>query len=732
MARREGAEDYQRLLRLGEGKADIAVVEDVDEVVGGERIDLDGPLIIALAEAEDDAGASGGDLRFGRHDGVEAERGRTPGPRGWPRGSGEDRGGSRRARSQRGRIVSSFRSSRSRITISYYQKWGTAAWNPAAALSLRDSRRSSTLCRPKTLLMSRLESHPGDRTVCAKCGRTAVTGSAFDVSKSDTGLEAVCPECLYRADLRKAADLLASWLLFGIVCGILAWMMPGRSAPWLGLNLAVVWIMMTATTLPHEVAHAITARWLRLGRGRICAGIGPLFFHGNLLGFPFLWRALPWGGHVEFHNPAGFTTLPRLFLVYAAGPGSHFLMAAAAWALAGAPDWSEFQPRRRLDFAWCFIAANFIQCCANIWPAWGTRYGSPYVSDGTALFQILFLRKRPFSPRQGLGPRWRRLFWPAVVAGAVMVVLAGVAFVDEMTFLNLYVLVCIFVALICWQFADSLQASRPKSPDDAALHPSGGSVHIQLAYLISAEIEREWLRIGEAARKALEACEGTGNEAELLAQLLELARAHPESFLPEYLTGFRHIRLKDWTAAQTAFEECLSAEIPPSVHSDALAGWMIAAASAGDLNPAALRKHLADFRAANPPPLALCCALDALGTYVLAAGCAELLSDADEWTEETMRLSPGEITISGTRGSVLIEGGSFAAGEILLREVVEHSPDDTDQGIACLYLAIAASRQGDAKKAAALAKRARALLPETSCFHKRLEEEFFSRRHSLH
>lgn len=310
--------------------------------------------------------------------------------------------------------------------------------------------------------MSRPERDPVDRTVCAKCGRTAVTGSAFNVSKLDTRLQAVCPECLYRAERREAADLLASWLLFGLVCGLLAWMLPGRSAPWLGLNLAVIWIMMTATILPHELAHAITARWLRLGRGRICAGIGPLIFHGNLLGFLFLWRALPSGGHVKFHDRSSSATLPRLFLVYAAGPASHLLMAAAAWAFAGAPDWSEFQPRRRLDFAWCFIAANALQCGVNLWPVWGTRYGS--------------------------------------------------------------------------------------------------------------------------------------------------------------------------------------------------------------------------------------------------------------------------ITIAGTRGAVFIESGSFAAGEILLREVAEHSPDDTDQGIACLYLAIAASRQGAAKEAVNLAERARALLPQNSSFHSRIEQEFDARR----
>jgi hypothetical protein len=116
--------------------------------------------------------------------------------------------------------------------------------------------------------------------------------------------------------------------------------------------------------------------------------------------------------------------------------------------------------------------------------------------------------------------------------------------------------------------------------------------------------------------------------------------------------------------------------------------------------------------------------LDALATYTLAAGCRELLPDAAAWTEETMRLAGGEVTMNGTRGGVLIETGCIGEGESLLRDVIQRSADDNDQAISFLYLAIAARDRGQAEQASDHAGRARALLPAKSHFRHRLEHEF--------
>jgi hypothetical protein len=89
-----------------------------------------------------------------------------------------------------------------------------------------------------------------------------------------------------------------------------------------------------------------------------------------------------------------------------------------------------------------------------------------------------------------------------------------------------------------------------------------------------------------------------------------------------------------------------------------------------------------------------------------------------------MRQFPGEITLAGTRGGVLIELGRLEQGEQMLRGVVARSASDIDLAISSLYLAIAAKRRGKEEEAEPFVERARALLDPKSLFRCRLQEEF--------
>ena len=61
----EFAEEREDLLGVAEGKADVAVVLDVDQIAGVQGVDLVGRFGVfggvLLAEAEDDAGHDGGE-----------------------------------------------------------------------------------------------------------------------------------------------------------------------------------------------------------------------------------------------------------------------------------------------------------------------------------------------------------------------------------------------------------------------------------------------------------------------------------------------------------------------------------------------------------------------------------------------------------------------------------------------------------------------------------------------
>jgi tetratricopeptide (TPR) repeat protein len=562
-----------------------------------------------------------------------------------------------------------------------------------------------------------------ERGQCAFCGRRAVEGAVFEVTVTEERTWAVCPECRYRYE----QDVGARYVVVPVILGILFWLQslvtPGPSEARIVVNGCVIWLMMMLTVLPHEFAHALAARWLGFGIGRVHAGTGPLMLHGRFLGFPFLWRLIPLGGHLEMGTLMRPITLPRLFLVYAAGPASHCIMAGAAWFLMGAPGIDEFDPTRRIEFGWAFIAANTIEIVYNLKPGFWTRNGQNWVSDGLAMLQIIFLRRLPFFPEWVPGRLCRRLYPLMIIASITFGVLAVIT-MRQHEANKLHVALLFTGCYVFWATGGFLRASRDRRVEDMKQENRGGSLHSQLDVKVRADETAEMDRIGSGVAAALEKLSELKSREQMITVMNRLAAKHPDSFLPVYALAGLYWQAEDWSAAQTALEECLRFELPPAIHAATLIGWASATSYTGSFCSEEVRARLEEYRQTNPPPLALICVLDSLATYVLSVGCGELLPEAGEWTAETMRLARGEITIAGTRGSVLVESGHIAEGEALLREVVQRSSDDNDQAISFLYLAIAAKSRGCIDEAEALARRAKALLMENSLFRRRLELEF--------
>lgn len=544
-------------------------------------------------------------------------------------------------------------------------------------------------------------------------------GAVFEIDENDTSRRATCPECRYSMEQKSGRSSIIGVVVAGVLLGLISMARPGSGTAMLGLNACAGWAMMILTILPHEVAHALMARWLGLGNGRIHAGNGPLILHGRFLGFPLLWRAIPLRGFLEFGTPVRRVTLTRLFLVYAAGPGSHLLMALATWTLMGRPEWSEFNPMRRFEPGWVFIAINLIQFFLNLHPAWERGTNRAVISDGLALLQIVFLQKEPFIPQWEPERRFPKGLFPAVVIVATFLLwktmssfkFTGAGKVDPWFYLS-----CFVVCLSAITFIERLRNQLPGN--------QGGDLHRQLDVKAMRQKAAEYHRIGEEAIKALEMMLAGNDRANNLERFEQLAAHHGDSFLPDLLLAGEHTSRGNWSLAKSFFERCLSRELSPEIHATTFLHWVTAAMNVEGLVAESVRGRLAAFCSLNPPPLPLCCVLDALATRVLEAGDPELLNDADRWSAETLTLAPGEITLAGTRGSLLIENGRIEEGEAMLREVVARSASDLDQGIASLYLAIAAKRRGAETEAAALAEHSRALLPAGSGFCRRLQEEF--------
>jgi hypothetical protein len=296
---------------------------------------------------------------------------------------------------------------------------------------------------------------------------------------------------------------------------------------------------------------------------------------------------------------------------------------------------------------------------------------------------------------------------------------AGAAFCDG-GIANRMFWVWLAAAVLAATLATAPLRPRPAETEQQSL----SGIYGTLRWKAKQEMAPQFRCLRRRSRETMSRITRAETVAEVMPALEQLIAEQPESFFPRYLFAVESASHKDAAAVQLAYEECLRFELPHAVHAEVLIGWAGTAVYAGTFCAEEVRARLLEFRSTNPSPLALACVLDGMATFVLSSGCQELLPEAGEWTEETMRLARGEVTIAGTRGSVLIESGHIAEGEALLRDVVQRSADDNDQAISFLYLAIAAKCRGRMEEAEAHAGRARALLMENSLFRHRLELEF--------
>lgn len=90
--------------------------------------------------------------------------------------------------------------------------------------------------------------------------------------------------------------------------------------------------------------------------------------------------------------------------------------------------------------------------------------------------------------------------------------------------------------------------------------------------------------------------------------------------------------------------------------------------------------------------VALC---ELAANLVIISRLMELLPDVDRYSQLALQLQPEEITLKGTRGSILVESGLILAGTKMLLEVFEQSDSENDKTISAFYLALACRKAGD-------------------------------------
>jgi predicted Zn-dependent protease len=80
--------------------------------------------------------------------------------------------------------------------------------------------------------------------------------------------------------------------------------------------------------------------------------------------------------------------------------------------------------------------------------------------------------------------------------------------------------------------------------------------------------------------------------------------------------------------------------------------------------------------------------------------------------ERAISIDPQQITLSGTRGSLLIEKNEIETGERILKEVQANSLSEMDQAICAYYLALAQKKKGNGEEALRQFRAAQARYPQ--------------------
>ncbi len=230
---------------------------------------------------------------------------------------------------------------------------------------------------------------------CDKCGiKSEIPESFFKQRKSfRRSFRTVCPQCFAKSQL---AGLKRS-LFWSLACGViglalaLAW--PEQTSGWLLLNLFLFELFLIASILPHELGHALAARWLGFRVFKIYVGHGKTLFQRNLLGFPTEFRAIPLGGFV-LATPTD-TNWFRLkeFTFILAGPIANLSLCAITLLFVPVRDVLDFGGILRSAAPGpVFFYTNLLIFVQNLWPH---TFHSPIgklANDGKMLWQILFAK----------------------------------------------------------------------------------------------------------------------------------------------------------------------------------------------------------------------------------------------------------------------------------------------------------------------------------------------------
>ena len=563
---------------------------------------------------------------------------------------------------------------------------------------------------------------------CNVCGIHATEGQLFAVEPVPFRSGRVyCPNCHARLLRRFFQMGLVLDVALGLIGLGLVLHNPGSRLGHCVLNLFLVQLFLVGATVPHELAHALAARWCGWRVERIIIGFGPPVWAGRLLGFEVELKQIPYSGCTQTHAPGGRAQIWRHILFLVAGPLLTVALAGLGRMAAGGTAES-VSLTTYVSPWWLFYMANATLAVQHLFPyVCSTPFGR-MPSDGLGLWQALVLRRVPgVAPEKDQAPvqeinfarKVARRFSVVVFGTGAAVclpcsVFVGIAAVGSSVAVALWIAAGLF-ATLAGAFAWAAVWMHRKPWQSSPAHGLPKLVrHREVTLAFRAEINARsfWppdLDYDKALAFVREA-QQSGDLTSAAVFLDEAIRWAPDNVA---LLGWRGVVLAELGQHEGACEQFTSvlesADLGLSIHVTILAEQIKSLLRLGQRQRAwMLCGSYLDEPGLLPEKLYL---LDTLAALAVQELLPQLLPDADYWSTQALSMQPENLSLKATRGAVLAERTRWEEALPLLTEVLSRSEIQEDKGMAAFFLALAAEQRGDVKSAGKFARQARLMKP---------------------
>ena len=233
---------------------------------------------------------------------------------------------------------------------------------------------------------------------CSFCGmETTLPGIFRKVPRSfSTGIDSCCPPCWEKRLKWRSLWGVLVIPLYAVIGFAALTFLPDKHYGFLSLNLALLFTLAIASTIPHELAHALAAHCAGLRVFKIFLGDGRTWLRRTIRGVDVELKIRPTSGVVVAGHREIRGYRWRQFLFILAGPAANVALVVLACAGMGfqfsaisSARWGLVQG---IDGWMALACANCYLLLTNLWPRMIRTAVGLASSDGRNLFRALFAK----------------------------------------------------------------------------------------------------------------------------------------------------------------------------------------------------------------------------------------------------------------------------------------------------------------------------------------------------